>query len=514
MDMSHKFTAAWQRFFLIAGNIVFLLIFLLLLTTDEQGLRETANLKLFAISIPITLALCAGYFFLPQRREGFHKHPLLPLIAGYLFLFILQCSFVHFTYFYTGWDAGLMRQRVDAILAGQTMQDASVDVIYSINPNNLFLFYIQYLISKVGELFSLEYPYNLCIYFSCFCVSMSCFLGNLILRQRTQNGFIRLLYTLISTVYILFSPWIVIPYSDTYGMLFVTLGLWAILYLKRPVFKWPVFAFAAFIGYQIKPTCIFLLFAALILYLPDFIINLRQKWKELCVLLLSCLIFFGAGQCILPWIQHSLSFRINPELKFPPLHYIMMGLNTDSKGGFDGSDYFFTLSIPTYEKKQIEIRKEIERRWNGMTPGQKRGHFTAKLLYTYNDGTFSWAGEGAFFDITPEHNNFLFDSYLKIFHPTGKYYVKYNESAQVVWLFLLFGILFTFLNRREQTSDKAFLMIVLCGLTVFLLLFEARARYLFLYAPAFLILSLYGYEGLFSTISARIRNLREKRHTG
>lgn len=502
---SHRLTAVWRRFFLIAGNIVFLFMFWLLLTTDETELRSAVNLKLFAAGLPVTALLCAGYHFLPKTVRTAARYPLLLLAAGYLLLFALQAVFIHFTYFYTGWDVGLMRQRVEAILAGQTMQDSSTSVIYSVNSNNLVLFYMQYLISKTGELFSMEQPYNLCIYFSGFCVSLSCFLGNLIIRKMTQSTFIRCLYTLVSTIYLLFSPWIVIPYSDTYGMLFVTLGLWAMLYLEKPFLKWPVLAFAAFIGYQVKPTCIFLLFAAFILFLPDFLTDLGRKWKELCILLVSCLLFFGAGQGIFPWIQHSLSFRIDPELRFPALHYMMIGLNTDSRGGFDEIDYSFTLSIPTYEERERLVKEKIEQRWNSMTPEQRKAHFTDKFFYIYNDGTFAWTGEGSFFETVPEHDNALFDRYLEVFHPTGKYFTAYCEFAQAVWLFLLFGILFTFLGNREQDSGKAFLMIVLCGLTLFLMMFEARARYLFLYSPAFLILSLCGYEGLFSAVSGKIK---------
>lgn len=500
-----RFTAVWQRFFLIAGNLVFLYIFFLLLTTDERELRNTVNLELFALGIPAVLAFCAGYFFLSKKEEALGKRTLLLLISGYLLLFVLQVIYVHFTCFYTGWDVGLMRQRVDAILAGQTMQDSSTGVIYSINSNNLFLFYLQYLISKAGELFSMKYPYDLCIYFSCFCVSMSCFLGNLILRKITRSTFMHFLYTLISTVYLLFSPWIMIPYSDTYGMLFVTLGLWAILYLEKPFLKWPVLAFASLIGYRLKPTCLFLLFAAVILFLPAFILNLRQRWKELCILIFSCLFFFCAGQGIFPWIQHSLSFRIDPELKFPALHYMMIGLNPDSRGGFDEKDYSFTLSIPTYDERQRLVREEIEHRWNSMTPEQKKEHFTDKFFYIYNDGTFAWTGEGSFFETMPEHDNFLFDWYLKVFHPEGEYFPAYCEFAQTVWLLLLFGILFAFTGAGKQDPGRAFLMILLCGLTLFLMMFEARARYLFLYSPAFLILSLYGYEGLFAAISGKIR---------
>lgn len=505
MSAADKFTRIWERFFLIAGNIVFFIAFCLLLTTDEQEPRDVSNLRLFAFNLLILLILCAGHLLLPKRQSKEWKHPLLLLIGGYLLLFALQCVYVHLTYFYTGWDVNLMRTRVETVLAGHALQEISGDVGYSITPNNLTLFYVQYLISKVGEIFSWEHPYNLCIYVSCFCVAASCFFCNLIVRKIFKSGYIRFLYTLISTAYILFSPWIVIPYSDTYGMLFVALGMWAFLYLEKPIYKWPVLALSGLLGYQIKPTCIFLLFAAAILYAPGFIMNFRSKWKELCILLFSCLIFFGIGQGISPWVQHSLSFRIDPELKFPPSHFVMMGLNEKSTGGFNGDDYFFTGSIPTYEEKKRMVKEMIELRWDEMTAERKRNHFTAKFLFTFNDGTFTWAGEGGFFSYMQEHDNPLNDLYLKIFHPAGKYYTWYCGIAQVIWLQILLGILFLFLNLKEQIANKSFLSIALCGLLTFLLIFEARARYLFLYTPAFLLLSLYGYESLFSALSAKIR---------
>lgn len=511
MTASDKFFEIWKRFFLIAGNIVFLLAFCLLLTTKETDLRDVTNLKLFGINLAILLCLCAGYLFMSghpfKNKLIFFRHPLYRLLGGYVLLFILQCIYVHFTYFYTGWDVELMRSRVEAVLAGCTLQEISADVGFSINPNNLFLFYIQYLTAKAGELFSLEKPYNLCIYLSCFCVAASCFLGSLIIRKVTQNSFIRFLYTLSSTIFILFSPWIVIPYSDTYGMLFTTLGIWAVIWLEKPILKWPVLAFASLIGYLIKPTCIFTLLAAVILLLPSFVTGFRKKWKELCILLFSCLLFAGIALEGVPlWIQHSLSFQLDPELKNPPLHYMMIGLNMDSRGGFNESDYFFTASISTYAEKERLIKKEIERRWNQMTPEQKREHYTAKFLYNFNDGTFAWTKEGGFFKTPSEQDNWLNDLYKEVFYSEGKYFTRYYEFAQVIWLQLLLGILFLFLNLKEQTDNKAFLIIVLCGLLTFLMLFEARARYLYLYSPAFLILSLYGYEGLFLKLSKKLKS--------
>lgn len=107
----------------------------------------------------------------------------------------------------------------------------SADAGYSIYPNNLLLFYVFCIIEKIGMFFSMPEPYNLCIY-------ISCFLGNLISRKLTDSGVLRGCCIIVSTVLILFSPWIIIPYSDTYGMLFVMLfeARARYLYLYAPVF--------------------------------------------------------------------------------------------------------------------------------------------------------------------------------------------------------------------------------------------------------------------------------------
>lgn len=503
MTISDKFTSLEERFFLISGNAVFMLAFCVLLTTDQRSFRNVSNLRLFAFDLLILAVLCMGYFVSRKKGEHRWKHSYILLAGGYLLLFLLQCLYVHFTCFYTGWDVGLMQMRVEAVLSGHTMQEVSGDIGYSVCPNNLFLFYIQYLIAKTGKLLSMKRPYDLCIYLSCLCVNLSCFLGSLVVRKAFPGHFIRFLYTVASTVFILFSPWIVIPYSDTYGMLFATLGIWAVCYLQKPLFRWPVLAFSSLIGYYIKPTCIFPLFAAFILFVPGFLICIREKRRELCILLISCVLFTGIGLSISPWIQHSLSFRIDPELKQPPYHFMMMGLNENSKGGFYGDDYFFTNSIPTYDEKVRMIKEEIGLRWNRMTARQKITHFTAKFLLCFNDGTFAWntlRKSGL-----SEQDNKLNDLYLEIFHPEGKYFTLYYDIAQAMWLLILSGILFLFLNLNDRTSDKAFLIIILCGLFLFLMLFEAGGRYLFLYAPAFLLLSLYGYEGLFFKICKKIK---------
>lgn len=508
MGKADKFIIAWERFFLIAGNILFFVVFCILLTTDDKVHRNAANRRLFVFNLLILAVLCAGSLLSCRKRKTPWKHPVAMLFVVYMLLFILQCIFVHCTYFYTGWDVDLMKWRIEGLLDGYSLQDFGGDSYLSRYPNNLLIFYFQYLASKAGKLLAMPTPYNLCFYVSCFSVAASCFFGALMVRKMTQNGLIRCMYGLVSTIFILFCPWIGIPYSDTYGMLFATLGLWAVYCLEKPAFKWPVLAFSALLGYHMKPTCIFPLFAAVILFLPECIVEFRKRKKELGILLLSCLIFSCAGQGVLVLAQHHLSFRLDAEQNLPPDHFIMMGLNTATRGGFSPEDHEFSVGIPAYEERKQYIREEIRNRWNQMTISQRGEHYLTKLIYIMNNGTFSWGDEGIFFDSVPEHDNPVNDVYSDIFYPEGKYFTFYCEFAQVIWMQILLGIVLLFFDLRKKARRKAFLMVVLCGLLTFLMLFEARARYLILYLPAFLILSLHGYEGIFSKICEKMK--REK----
>lgn len=86
-------------------------------------------------------------------------------------------------------------------------------------------------------------------------------------------------------------------------------------------------------------------------------------------------------------------------------------------------------------------------------------HMHRKLLTNYNDGTFCWGGEGSFCaELLPE--------------PT-------------------FATLFFAGSAACFENGKSILelcMLTLIGLTIFEQLFEARARYFFIYIPFFILL--------------------------
>ena len=64
------------------------------------------------------------------------------------------------------------------------------------------------------------------------------------------------------------------------------------------------------------------------------------------------------------------------------------------------------------------------------------------------------------------------------------------------------GVVLACLRRKRDLTDRQralrfFLQLTLFGLLLFLMLFEARSRYLFLYLPYFCALGAIGYSGRF-----------------
>ena len=64
----------------------------------------------------------------------------------------------------------------------------------------------------------------------------------------------------------------------------------------------------------------------------------------------------------------------------------------------------------------------------------------------------------------------------------------------MVWMCTL--LLSVFSIRSKGTPKESILMLSIIGLTLFQLLFEARARYLFIYTPIYIILAILGIHNI------------------
>ena len=75
---------------------------------------------------------------------------------------------------------------------------------------------------------------------------------------------------------------------------------------------------------------------------------------------------------------------------------------------------------------------------------------------------------------------------------------------QSVWILILFFNIFSLKNIRNYKLLVIPLSII--GITIFLLLFESRARYLLLYAPFYIILFVIGMNNIINMVNIKLEN--------
>lgn len=120
-------------------------------------------------------------------------------------------------------------------------------------------------------------------------------------------------------------------------------------------------------------------------------------------------------------------------------------------------------------------------------------------MLNFNFGDFAWGIEGDFYYERFVHYNIVYRICHEIFYPAGSYYKYFKTVMQGIWLVILSGmplVFFSLKKRKKNLDEIAVMFIALCGLALFVMLFEARARYLYLYSPMYLVVALIGYQGI------------------
>ena len=131
-----------------------------------------------------------------------------------------------------------------------------------------------------------------------------------------------------------------------------------------------------------------------------------------------------------------------------------------------------------------------------------------KMLTNYNDGTFAWSVEGEFYNDMREDVDTVFAPKLKnLYYDYGTDYQVFALTVQLAWITIIVFIFIRtlFAVREKDNEDYLYKIMILSlvGLTIFELLFEARARYLYTYVPIYIIVAMYGMRDVGGIIKSR-----------
>ncbi|WP_285726308.1 glycosyltransferase family 39 protein [Psychromicrobium xiongbiense] len=402
-----------------------------------------------------------------------------------------------------GWDASAIEESAFGVA------DGSMRTIYDffpLYPNNLMLIvaltrYSQTMlawgIGPDGLLYS-------AVVLNCVVLTATVLLVYLCARRILHEG--AAVFTLIpAVVFIVFSPYIPVVYSDTLGIIFPVLLLYLHLTALRvthwywKVLLWIAIGAVTAVGFNLKPTAAFAGVAILGVYVLQYLLGRttqrRQKLKVVVVVLVTTMVgFVGMNAAVWADIrsQSYIGFNVAENTRAVPwTHFLAMGAT--GMGAFTQSDVNATIAISDPAVRfQHGLDLYGQRVVQMGFPGYLQ-FLDGKAVWTFGDGSFHAWGEGTLLaqkDPFPVRDPLSSDiqSYL---WGNGDNYAVTTGIWQSCWLAMLILVAVPLRVRtpRLLTSPAAIMRWSLLALTLFLLFFETRSRYLYLYVPYFILLA-------------------------
>ena len=446
------------------------------------------------------LGLLLGVKIRKNRKDFIRKIcSVLPFIA--LLFLMLQIWICYNIFFETGWDSGNnVIPTVRALLKGESV-GFFYENYFAYYPNNIFLVNIYWLILKINELLGIfkdEYQLMSIVVVNCCLSSISCWLVYLIAKEKLSQSIAIFTY-IIALVLVGLSPWMVICYSDSLAIFMPVLIIY--LYSKEKIncyLKWFAILLIGYVGYCVKPQ-VFIVMIAIILI--EILKLFEHVNKEIMIKIVGSIVISIGIIALISTGMNSIYSKegLEPrsEKNVSPTHYFMMGLNQERNGVFLREDVELSIACKT-KKERMKINLEVALdRIKKMGP---KGYFkflSKKMLTNYDDGTFAWGVEGGFYAKVSELPNKNVAPILRNFYYNdGKYHILYSTVVQGVWVMVVVGcwvqMIIACINKKIVSEEYMVMSLSIMGLTIFELLFEARARYLYIYVPIYILVFGYG----------------------
>ena len=321
---------------------------------------------------------------------------------------------------------------------------------------------------------------------------------------------------LLFSVHIGLNPWISIPYTDAMALCvpIVVLRIYQLTKNdKYLIIKWCAVGFICFFGFKIKPQCLIVFIAVFIAELIELI--RRGDRKFICNKARNLLLSVCAGVIAILLCSHvlvpSMNIPVDPNAEFKITHHLMMGLNTERDGVYLQSDVDYSAAFSTVDDRVSGNIEMTKRRLADMGFVGLLKHTAKKTLVNFADGTYAWSQEGNFYSVMFEDRNYVASPFLKsVYYAGGSNYMYFKTFQHCLWLLVLFGsggacLYFTFAKSSERVTCAAVLSTI--GVTLFQTIFEARARYFFIYSPVFLLVALIGWIGISKVIERGVHRL-------
>ena len=454
--------------------------------------------------IALLFVICLIYFG-KNSTYYFTDRPIL-MIGMCILLFLLQCFFSYHTLFITeSWDAGrVLKDAMYSVIGWDWMVDVNY---FSYYPNNKGIFLLDYAVCRhlYGTAhFSTANAVIMIMRIEAFISAITAYLIYRVTHIITNDAKASYLAWVIYALLLGLSGWVIVPYTDMTVILLPLLIYYIYLRMsgdRRDYIRWFFIAFFTAAGFIVKPTVAIMLIAIVIgmivFRFGEMISKLRSPWGVLRIAAIIAIVFctmFSTSKLCDAAIE-STGMVLDEEKNTGPLHMLMMGLNDSNDGAMTWDDIAFSQKFETKSERTAAQLDRIEMIFRSYRPSSFISHLSRKALVVFNDGTFAWGEEGGFYDEQLTHT--FIGSILKSFtYKGGNHYIGFSTIFQIIWYMVL--LMLVFVCRIKCDEKHIIPAVAVVGIIIFNLLFEARARYLIVYAPVIIVVAVTGLLSVWS----------------
>lgn len=490
--------------------LVFLFLYGLLLFGENVLTAKfiIPNYILFICAV-LFIVLISKYIPIQHNTtiKRYRENVLIFLIS--LAILGLQFFITYNIIFRTSWDVAAVWYGSHWVSMNDIDGILKMSEYYSIYPNNLLLVFIFSRILKLNLLLGNHISNGglLLALIQCIMINLS---GIILFKCAKHYVSIRLSWVAYSlyTLLISLSGWMVLPYSDGMGVIFPILLLYLYIRCRECAIHWKKYMYIFFlfligiIAYHIKPYTAIILIAIVVIELINFIktvfqhnMNISHVRQSIFAVILAVITLF-LGSFFISYANNSMGFEINPEQEMGIPHYLMMGANVNSWGGYSDEDLAFGSDLDNKKLRNQAEMKEFFSRLSDMGLTGYLKLFTHKAAKNFLDGTYSWRSADSFYtEIYPSRGT-ISDLLRSWYYGFGSLY-RYNAVIrQFLWIMVLFLVPFSAFCKRAFSTQEKVLVLSILGLMLYLQIFESQARYVFTFIPLYTILAGMGIKNI------------------
>ena len=475
--MREKIFVAIKNFVNIGYSLIFLILAVKMLINTQNILKTLALATMFVFvswGVPKLLN--------KMKNSGTVKLLLLVLFA------VLQMIFFVTVAIPSSWDPFYIR------LFAEYGVDSTITDYFAKWPNNTFIAMVVHIwVHVTGKIIPFVGAYKRMVMFNIIVVDTAVvatyICGKKLFGEKQADS---LMTTAIMMIAV--SPWMEVVYTDTlaaaFPILFVCfLTMFAVSPKSYAGFIYLFMAFfTAVIGINVKPTVAMVVIAtAIAVMLGEKKIITKQFLKKAAVVCVACITALGIVKAVSrPIIQYNETYH--PAEKARGLYYFLdTGLNSFGEGIWTIEVFGWhndNINDPDYEQlAKDRIIKTIKSYGvKGMIE-----HSYKKLLFMGTDGTFWFGREGSFYSEDFADENTLKGKLQNYINVESLFYKNWLSVWQnAMWIVVCIQSIFAFRYKaKDEICDNIIFISKLAvgGLFLYLMIFENRSRYIFLYLP-------------------------------